>query len=162
MGRGNICPSTINSRVLYVDYDNLNLYTNKYDSEDIIAQGDVPIGDTTYEYDDILSQMQFDDFKDEFVRGMLQRYKSFTETNEDNIILENNLFTVSLEDNEWSVAVILEPKEQDYYTKGNYEMMQTRLVDTYYKGMQQLLLEQFEEIGVYGGPWTHGTIKREV
>lgn len=65
-----------------------------------------------------------------------------------------------MEDNQWSMAIELIQKEQDCYSRGNIENLQAGLYKKYLEGMKKCLFNQFEELGIYGGPWTSGKIKK--
>ena len=74
-------------------------------------------------------------------------------------ILENTLFHVAVEDNEWSVAVELLQKEFD--DCGDLSGLQKRHYKYYLSGMKKCLLEVLPGIGIYDGPWTAKRIQRE-
>lgn len=97
---------------------------------------------------------------DAVLHGISRRFPSFTVCDEwperdAHAVLENGLFYVALEDNEWSVAVKLLQKED---WRCNLEGLQAGLYRRYLEGIKALLLGMFGVVGVYGGPWTHGTI----
>ena len=72
-------------------------------------------------------------------------------------ILENALFYIVVEDNEWSVAIKLIQKE-DWLL--NLDGLQAKHYQSYLNGMKDCLFEQFDELGTYGGPWTSGRIRK--
>lgn len=43
---------------------------------------------------------------------------------------------------------------------GNIKGLQARHFQSYRNGLRDALFEQFEELGVYGGAWTSGRIRR--
>lgn len=105
-------------------------------------------------------------FKDDFCR----RFPSFQRTEPDTwirngaygnlcrqVILENGLFYVCVEDNEWSLAVELIQKEEMW---GDVwmENLQKRLYQKYLDGMKTSLLKRLPGIGTYKGAWTSGRI----
>lgn len=82
--------------------------------------------------------------------------------NERRVILENELFYICVEDNEWSLAVELVQKDgysdcQSAWLAG----LQKRRYREYLDSMKKALLARLPSIGVRTGPWTHGTITRE-
>ena len=91
------------------------------------------------------------------------KYPSFREcekwiTNSRKAVLENKLFYIAVEDNEWSVAIMLIQK--DTYL-GNMIGMQKQHYQTYLNGIRDILFERFETLGTYSGIWTHGRIHRD-
>ena len=82
--------------------------------------------------------------------------------NERRVILENELFYICVEDNEWSLAVELIQKDgysdcQSAWLAG----LQKRRYRGYLDDMKKALLARLPSIGVRTGPWTPGTITRE-
>ena len=153
MGRGNACVHNDYEGLYYVDYDNF-----RYDYED--GESDNIID---YEIDDMLVEDSLYMFKEDFKK----RFKSFIACDKwlgrgDHIILENELFYITVEDNEWSLAIKLLQKETPYYWNGDIENLQVKHYKTYLKGIEESLFNQFEELGVYAGPWTSGRIKRSM
>jgi hypothetical protein len=73
--------------------------------------------------------------------------------------MENQLFEIKIEDNEWSYAVKLLQKEPGY--DYDYTGLQKKHYKNYLNAIKEVLLELFPSIGCYGGAWTHGTIRRE-
>lgn len=166
MGQGNVCVHGEYEGLYYVDYDYIHMYSSKDDPEkDEIYGAEVDDFDA-WEYDDILSQRNFEDFQEMFIRDFLNRFKSFTRSKMNTwlgdacwAIMENNLFYIALEDNEWSIAVELIQKDDPYgFALGGLQM---RHYQNYLKGIRDCLFQQFEELGIYGGPWTSGRIRRE-
>ena len=101
-----------------------------------------------------------------FKEDMKDKFPSFSDcdkwlSNNVKAVLENELFYIATEDNQWSMAIKLLQKEQGFYDSGNIYNLQGRHYKNYLEGMKECLFNQFEEIGVCGGPWTSGTIKRE-
>ena len=71
--------------------------------------------------------------------------------------MENSLFEIKIVDNEWSYAIELIQKENDY--DDCLSGLQKKHYQSYLDGMKDILLGMFPEIGCYcGNPWTHGTI----
>ena len=95
----------------------------------------------------------FDDFSHKFT--------SFTESSDSMVELESPLFTIEVEDNEWGLAIKLLQKEQSYYVKGNWSALQHRHYESYLKGLQECAFNYLDEIGLYGGPWTHSTLTKD-
>lgn len=152
MGRGNVATNGKFEGLFYVDYDNFYVY---YESN-------------MYECDEETSQENINKAIKTFVDDMQRKYASFTPMKQrtwlsgngqrKEVILENGLFYIAVEDNEWSLAFELLQKEPDY---GNLIGMQKANYKKYLQAMQDCLLKQFQQIGVYAGSWTHGVINRE-
>lgn len=97
----------------------------------------------------------------------MRRYQSFEEPNQTwlpnhrngKVILENKLFYIIVEDNEWAEAVELIQKESEY---GDVDLsgLQKQHYRHYLDAIQDILLEQFGEVGIYTGPWTSGKITK--
>ena len=75
------------------------------------------------------------------------------------VIMENSLFYIAVQDNQWSVAVELIQKEDPY--DDHLSGLQARHYQRYLEGMKKCLLERLPSIGTYGGAWTSGRITRE-
>lgn len=165
MGRGNVCVFGDYEGLYYVDRGYIDCYIAKEMDEngeyEEKMQCDMSMGDfENFDYDDGLSQLYYDDFILEFVSMMKKKFKSFVPTGNDfGTIMENNLFEIEIEDNQWSYAVKLIQKEDDW---DNHLLgLQKKHYENYLEGIKNILLELFPSIGCYGGAWTHGTITRE-
>ena len=167
MGRGNICPDGKYEGVVYVDYDNVLCYTKKDDSEQRLLK-DISYEEMPeFEFDDDASQLLLDEYRTNLVNEMMRRYQSFEEPNQTwlpnhrngKVILENKLFYIIVEDNEWAEAVELIQKESEY---GDVDLsgLQKQHYRHYLDAIQDILLEQFGEVGIYTGPWTSGKITK--
>lgn len=106
------------------------------------------------------------DFDWHFAELMRARFPSFELVDkwisEDRkAILENGLFYVVYEDNQWSLAIELIMKEGEY---GGEEKvgLQMGLYQKYLKGIEDILLDMHGTVGTYSGAWTSGTITRKV
>lgn len=107
-----------------------------------------------------------------FISRFSERFPSFTrcEPNEwlrnglygdltRRAILESKLFYITVEDNEWSLAVELIQKEDPY--DNHLEGLQKRHFQTYLDGIRDTLFEQFETLSVRNGPWMSKQISRK-
>lgn len=152
MGRGNVCVFGKYEGLYYVDWDN---FSKEYETE----SGEIITDDYDFQNDEWNTSLSI------FVSDFKKKYNSFTDCDEwisrdEKAILENSLFYIVVQDNEWSMAIKLIQKKQDYYSKGNIVNLQAGLYKKYLEGIKNLLFNQFEELGVYGGAWTSGTIKK--
>ena len=161
MGRGNVCVFGKYEGLYYVDRDYIDYY--------IPIDGETDEGKFLEEmkhndfdnfvYDEYISMANYEDFISVFKSMMENKFKSFISTDKDyGIILENELFEIEIEDNQWSYAVKLIQKENYYYS---LEGLQAKHYKNYLEGIKRILLEMYPSIGCYGGAWTHGIIKRE-
>lgn len=145
MGRGNACVHGEYEGLYYVDWDNFTVVEGKEDYE--------------------LRNEEWELSLEQFIHDFKGKYKSFSECNEwtsreERAVLQNSLFYIVVEDNEWSMAIKLIQKEQSYYSMGNIENLQKGLYQKYLEGIKQCLFNQFEMIGTYKGAWTSGVEKR--
>ena len=153
MGRGNSCVIGKYEGLYYVDWNN---FSNEYEDEEgnIIVDEDIRVE----EWEEALSQFIFD---------LTKKYPSFSTceeylSNTEKAVLENSLFYITVEDNDWSMAIKLIQKEQSYYSKGNIVNLQAGLYMKYLNGIRDCLFNQFDELGTYAGAWTSGRIKKAV
>lgn len=166
MGKGNTCVFGKYEGLYYVDRDYIDCYISKVADENgeyinkLQYDMNYPEDYNNFDYDDILSSIYYNDFIQEFTSMMENKFKSFVSTGNDfGTIMENNLFEIEVEDNEWSYAVKLIQKEDNY--DNHLEGLQKKHYENYLNGIKNILLELFPSIGCYGGAWTHGTITRE-
>lgn len=152
MGRGNTCVFNDYEGLYFVDKDNF-----RYECED---------GEEEFiNYD--VEQEDFEIFLETLKADLMRKFSSLYEADEwinhyeDRAFLENGLFYITITDNEWSFAIKLIQKEQEYLERGNLENLQKNLYQNYLKGIRECLFLQLDEIGIYGGPYTSGRIKRE-
>jgi hypothetical protein len=82
--------------------------------------------------------------------------------NERRVILENKLFYICVEDNEWSLAVELIQKDSYSDCESAWlSSLQQAKYKRYLECMKTALLTRLPEIGTYAGAWTSGRITRE-
>lgn len=162
MGRGNVCVFGDYEGLYYVDRGYLDFYV-PIDGEavDGLFLEEMEHNDfANYEYDEFISRSYYEDFVNEFIFYFTKRFNSFTKTGEDyGVILENELFEIEIEDNEWSYAVKLIQKEDDY--DDHLQGLQKKHYKSYLDGMKNILLDMFPSIGGYSGAWTSKTITRK-
>lgn len=167
MGRGNVCVCGKYEGLYYVDRDYLDCYIakelNEYDEYEQKMLGELTTEDfNNYDYDYTMSEIYYEEFIIEFIHRMKKKFNSLESTDKDyGVIMENNLFEIVIEDNEWSYAVELIQKEDSYYNDYSLKGLQKKHYKSYLDGIKTILLELFPSIGCYGGAWTHGTITRE-
>lgn len=69
-----------------------------------------------------------------------------------------DLFVISVEDNEWSYAVLLLQKQDEY---DNHLLgLQKRHHQKYLTAIKEAILDMYGEVGIYTGPWTSGIERR--
>lgn len=165
MGRGNVCVFGEYEGLYYVDRGYIDCYIAKeadeYGEYEEKMYCDMDLNDfADYDYDEFLSRIYYEDFISEFISIMEKKFKSFVSTGKDfGTIMENNLFEIEIEDNQWSYAVKLIQKECWY--DNHLEGLQKKHYENYLNGIKTILLKLFPSIGCYRGAWTHGTITRE-
>lgn len=174
MGRGNVCVTGKYEGLYYIDRDYTDMYRreDEYSDDDFETKllGELDYGELTggeWLYDDWGSAEEFDDVLQCFIEGFTKRFPSFKRVTKEKwldrsirVILENELFYIGVEDNEWSEAVKLLQKEPPY-GDGALEGLQKRHYEQYLEGMKQVLLERLPSIGTYSGAWTSGRLTRE-
>ena len=164
MGRGNVCVWGDYEGLWFVDRDYLDCYIAKFENEDgeydsrlhcEIEYNDIGC----FDYDYTMSEIYYEEFIREFIEMMGNKFDSFYSTGRTGgTIMENNLFKIKVVDNQWSYAVMLIQKENDY--DDCLRGLQKRHYKNYLEGMKDILLDMFPEIGCYTGAWTHGTVKK--
>lgn len=152
MGRGNVCVHGEYEGLFFIDWDN---FSKEWEDGD----GNIITDDYDFQRD------EWEDSLEQFITDFTEKYPSFSKcdewlSNSEHAVLENNLFYIVTEDNEWSMAIKLIQKEQDYYSKGNIVNLQKKQYHNYLEGIKECLFLQFNEIGTYSGAWTSGRIRR--
>ena len=168
MGRGNVCVHGPCEGLYYIDTDDFQTYRRDGDAETKL------LGELDYAalvgggwvYDADLSERELEDILENFIESFTNMFPSFNRIRANTwidrsrrAILENTLFYVAVEDNEWSVAVELLQKEFDDCE--DLTGFQRRHYKSYLAGMEKCLLEVLPGIGTYTGPWTSGRIQRK-
>lgn len=169
MGRGNVCVHGPCEGLYYIDTDDFQVYVSNEAEPETKLLGELDYSMLTgggWTYDAALSEQGLGDILDSFAERFIQMFPSFSRTGADvwidrtrRVILENTLFCVAVEDNEWSVAVELLQKEFDGCA--DLTGFQRRFFKSYLSGMEKCLLEVLPGIGIYTGPWTSARIRRE-
>ena len=165
MGRGNVCVSGKYEGLYFIDNGDLHIYRPLEDNDDepkllkYISLEELSL----WEYSDIDTQWWEYDVIVELQNSMQKKFPSFTPCDEwtsegQRAILQNQLFYIALEDNEWSLAVELIQKEAPW--PQSYDGLQHKHYQRYLAGIRDTLFEQFESLGIYTGPWTSKTIHR--
>ncbi len=167
MGRGNECVFNDSEGLYFVDKDYLMSYRRNgaADDEELKLGCEIDYNEINdYKYDYWESDFLYNQFIEDLCYSITHRFKSFemcSETHEQGYaILRNSLYSVVISGNEWSYAVKL-VKNDDVIGESLENLCGVHF-DRYFAGLKESLLEQFEEIGTYTGPWTHGTVKRKV
>lgn len=169
MGRGNVRVTGQYEGLYYIDNDDLICFRPKDgpavgDDEHRLLR-DVPADQMDeWEYDDITTEWWQGDVEEELKAAIRKRFPSFKDADDwisgtQRAILENNLYYVVLEDNEWSLAVELIQKEDPYSER--LRGLQAGLYQKYLDGLREALFEQFEKLHIRTSALTSGTIRRE-
>ncbi|MEG2624150.1 MAG: hypothetical protein RSC06_14750 [Clostridia bacterium] len=91
-----------------------------------------------------------------------KRFPSFYDSDarvsrDSSAMLENELFYIGLADNEWSVAVFLQSKDDGEYSDG----IVSRHFLEYTDGIKTILLDMFGTIYIRASAWTSGKITKK-
>lgn len=152
----------VNDILYYVDYAHIDVYVNKNDKKDIkIGKDEIALNNPDiYQFDETLTQAQFDKFKQEFINAMQQQHKSLKTTDKTvkgvHHLLENDMFIVAMEDNNWSVGVELlnKPKYEN-------ENLREHVLPNFATNMRNILLDLIGEIHIRTGSWTTEIITKK-
>lgn len=168
MGRANVCVFGDYEGLYYIDNDYLDAY-RRYNEEDECFEramlGDLEAGDfPEWEFDENETYWIWDATLAHLKAGLKKRFKSLRDcdewtSREEKAVLENGLFYIVTEDNQWSKAVKLIQKEDPY---GDLSGLQKKHYQAYLDGIRDVLFEMFPELGTYSGAWTSGRICRPV
>lgn len=171
MGRGNVCTTGPYEWVYYIDNDDLHVYrrNDPYAKEDETCLqcelSPTDIMGNAWLLDEIGSSNEEEDVLECFCDEMMRLCPSFHKVRDDfwisqnrRMILENSLFYICMEDNEWSLAVELIQHDDDH---GRIAGLQKRHYAHYLECMKKALLSRLPSIGIRTGAWTHGIITRE-
>ena len=173
MGCGNVCTTGSYEGLFYIYNNDLRVYRRNdpyAKDEETRLQCDLNLEDLSGDewlFDEIGSSNEEEDVLECFCEELRKIYPSFRppidkwDTWRDGtrrVLLENRLFYICVEDNEWSLAVELIQRDDDYrQLAGLQEWHYTH----YLKGMEKALLSRLTKIGTYAGPWTHGTLAKK-
>lgn len=175
MGRGNVCVNGEYETLYYIDNDDLHVYRYNGDEDvdedlEVKMYGEVSleeIQNSIYVYDEIQTELMWNEVEQNLCDGMKKLFPSFTDCDkfeeyhhrrsDAQPLLENNLFYIAVEDNQWSMAVKLLQKEHPYFS---LEGLQRKHYQSYKEGLKAVLFTMFDTLGVYGGAWTSGRIHR--
>lgn len=176
MGRGNVYVTGSYEGLFYIDNDDLRVW--RKDGPDgkepeIRMMADISLDELVADdwyVDEIESSYKEEDVLRCFCAELRKLCPSFQPAansnvwlgNERRVILENELFYICVEDNEWSLAVELVQKDgysdcQSAWLAG----LQKRRYRGYLDDMKKALLARLPSIGIRTGAWTSGTITRE-
>ena len=173
MGRGNCCATGPYEGLYYIDNNDIYVYRrdDPWAGElDTRLLRDLDLseldGDGWY-LDEEGTMCEQDDIEECFMNEFTKRFPSFERVKSSQwlnrnrrVILENKLFYICVEDNQWSVAVELIQKEEPW-GQSWMENLQARLYQKYLEGIKLCLLERLPGIGTYNGAWMSGWINRE-
>lgn len=163
MARNN-CTVDPGEGLFYINQKYLNIYHRKDDPTITLPENEIQTEKADeYEYDQQLSQNRFDEIKNQFLTAYQKRYKSMKSIDTWNtkkkrhIMLENDMFYVAFEDNDWSIAV-----ELLYKQKVKSPEYQARIAPSFKRSMRNILLTILPEIELRTGSWTSKTITKQI
>lgn len=154
MSKGNINVS-LNDGLYYISYNSVNVYKSKQNPQDLKTIDQIaPQDRAQFDLDLPLSQANYDAWLESFRKAMRKRYPSYRIIDkylkrDQRIVLENNMFQVIIEDNEWSFAV-----ELISIPKCPYQAFQKHLFPQFFKGMREILFTITETIYIRNGSWS--------
>lgn len=165
MGRGNVCVTGECEGLFYIDRGDLDVWSKADGSgEEKLARELGYDGLTSGEwcFDQFRSDEVWDDAVESLIWKMHRKYPSFREcgkwlSNSRKAVMQNKLFYIAVEDNEWSMAVMLVQKDSCYVS---LSAMQKRHYQFYLDSIRDFLFEQFDTLYIYAGPWTCGKIQK--
>jgi hypothetical protein len=140
MGKGNINLSLPLRGGFFLDHEHFNVYLDSAHEE---IDGDA-------------TQIYFEDFVHDFQELFSKKHVEFKPMYDSNKILTSHLFDIIIEDNEWSQAILFEPCRFSPIT--GVELF----YNVYLESMKNILLDMFDYLHTYAGPWTTGIIRKEV
>ena len=166
MGRGNCCTYGPYEGLWYIDRDLIDVYYNEETDEYKVAR-DIDLSEfPSYKYSYTESDFNFDDMLDVIKERMIAKFTSFEPVDrwvsdggtrcDRHAFLENELFFIAVEDNQWSYAIELIQKGPE-----NLAGLQKRFYQTYLDAIKNILLDYYGEVSYRCGAWMSGTIKKE-
>ena len=166
MGRGNCMVNGPYEGLWYIDRDLIDVYWNSY-TEEYKLMRDVGCNEfMKCDYSQSESEYNYDDMLEIIRNRMMLKYKSFVEADrwvsdggsrcDRKAFLENELFFIAVEDNEWSYAIELIQKGPE-----SLAGLQKRFYQTYLDSIRDIILDVYGEVSYRNGPWMHGTIVKE-
>ena len=173
MGRGNCCVHGPYEGLYFIDNEDLHVYRSSDSGTDgdpearLLRELDYEeLTDGHWLYDDLRTEDATKALLDCFADDLMNVFPSFRRipagywiSHDRRAILENQLFYICIEDNQWSLAIELIQKELSDGTA--WSALQARHHRRYLDGMKRCLLRYLPSIGIYNGPWTSRFIKRE-
>lgn len=173
MGRGNVCVTGSYEGLFYIYNNDLHVYrlNSLCDDDDVpkrllrdLDYADISSG--KWSLDEVETNYKEEDVLEYFCEEMRKLYPSFQPPidrwdtwldGSRRVLLENYLFYICVEDNEWSLAVELIQRDDCRHLAGLQEWHYTH----YLEGMKKTLLSRLPKIGTYDGLWTSRIITRD-
>lgn len=165
MGRGNVCVFGPYEGLYYIDNKYIHAFHRVDDNTEIKLLGDLDYGELTsgsWIFDEMETKWNWEDAVADLKELLKEQFPSLADSDKwlsrtETAILENGLFYVAVEDNEWSMAIKLIQKNHPYR---NLSGIQAAQYQSYLHRILTALLTMFESVGTYQGAWTSGTISR--
>ncbi len=177
MGRSNVCTYKPYEGLYYIDNADFFVYRNQDpDSGDDhygLLQREMSNDELMSDdwiFDELATMDEWDDIVECFVDDFTRKFHSFWDAREprgrwikDNrlyenvqIVMESKLFYIGVEDNQWSMAVMLIQKKSIW--SYSLDGLQAGHFQRYLDGMRDCLFNRLDRLGTYAGAWTSGTI----
>ena len=173
MGRGNVCVHGKFEGLYYIDNDTYTVMErdDEYDEyPEHVLRKDLDDWAGWHE-DEVGTMLELEDVLECFMSSFCAMFHSFERVFPERwikdgpcgdyyrrAIMENGLFYIAIEDNEWSLAVELVQKDDPY--DDHLSGLQSRHFQRYLDGIKTCLLERLPHICTRGGPWTSGVIRK--
>lgn len=171
MGKGNVCVFQKYEDLLYVDRSYIDtVFVKDGDDYTVMTEHDAKAEGLEYDFndwDEIATIDTLNEFKEQFMTYIesnsgFKRVPRFSKCSnrlyrEAELLMENGLYEIALQDNEWSYAILLVRKENEY-GDNSLEGLQKKHFDGYFKLLKEALFDQVDELGIYNGAWTSKTL----
>ena len=155
MGRGNFCANGKLSNQWYID--------NEWYEEHELDENGEETDKTFIDYEYML-----EDVEENILKAIVKRFPSFAPVDkwgnkyqgrEKHYKLKNELFSIGIADNEWSLAIFIEENEEKVSWNG-YQGLAEKHFQQYREGIEKILLDSYGTIYKRGTAWTNCKVER--
>ena len=153
MGRENFCANGNLSDQWYID--------NEWYEEPELDENGEETGETWIDY-----EYMIEDVEENILKAIEKRFPSFRKVSKtvDHYWgkcykLENELFSIGIADNEWSLAIFIEENEENVSWNG-YQGLAEKHFQKYREGIEKILLDSYGSIYKRNTAWTSYKIER--
>lgn len=152
---------SVNDGLYYIHYDDVNVYQSKNDPSVLVSKKEIPQNkEDEYVLNLEKSQEQYNTWLQHFTTAMMRRFRSYKKIDtylktDRRLVLQNKMFCVIIENNDWSFAV-----ELISLPNCPYKVLQRHLFPTFLSGMREILFSLNDTIYVRNGSWSAKPITR--